>query len=480
MPPSEKRGKVYHSQARTIISSVLQYFERERDNKGPLKDVKKVVERVSEACQVSIRTVGRIKAELKSVSVGADTSHSSDIQLDLAEATEQEAVAVCNHSTPVLQTPKKKKHKQSRFLLMDDFDRTAIRRHVVNYYKNKEVPTLRKLQVTLREASLFSGSLRTLSKLLKNLNFRWKKLNKRKLLMEKPSIALSRCRFLRKMKNVDMKNVVFLDETWLNANSTKEVGWTDDKADCNLNAPLGKGKRLIICHAGGYRGWINSPPLIFESKKTVDFHEEMNHEVFEGWFFEVLLKSIPAGSTIVMDNAPYHSRVDNPAPTTSSRKGEYVDWLHNRGIPFTPDMRKPELYNLIKLHKPQLTSYVIDKKAADLGFRVIRLPPYHCNYNPIEMVWGHLKRYVASKNTTFKLSDVQTLFMEAVNSYPPETWEKCVNHVKTEMDDDWLSEGLDDTSVQELIINLAPGDSDVDDSDWDSDEEDDLGVAQLE
>ncbi|XP_054272607.1 uncharacterized protein LOC128992887 [Macrosteles quadrilineatus] len=277
-----------------------------------------------------------------------------------------------------------------------------------------------------------------------------------------------------------MKNVIFLDETWLNANSTKEVGWTDDMSDCNLNAPLGKGKRLIICHAGGYNGWINSPPLIFESKKTVDFHEEMNHEVFEGWFFEVLLKSIPAGSTIVMDNAPYHSRVDNPAPTTSSRKGEYIDWLHNRGIPFTPDMRKPELYNLIKLHKPQLTSYVIDNKAADLGFRVIRLPPYHCNYNPIEMVWGHLKRYVASKNTTFKLSDVQALFMEAVNSYPPETWEKCVKHVKTEMDNDWLSEGLDDTSVQELIINLAPGDSDVDDSDWDSDEDDDLGVAQLE
>lgn len=54
----------------------------------------------------------RIKAELKSVSVGAYKSHSSDIQLDLAEATEQEAVAVCNHST-VLQMPKKKKHNQS-------------------------------------------------------------------------------------------------------------------------------------------------------------------------------------------------------------------------------------------------------------------------------------------------------------------------------------------------------------------------------
>jgi hypothetical protein len=48
------------------------------------------------------------------------------------------------------------------------------------------------------------------------------------------------------------------------------------------------------------------------------------------------------------------------------------------------------------------------------------------------------------------------------------------------MENDWLSEGLDDRSVQELIINLAPEDSDADDSDWDSEEEDDLGVAHHE
>lgn len=476
MPSSEKRGKVYHSQARTIILSVLQYFERERDNKGPLKDIKKVVERVSDACQVSIRTVGRIKAELKGTV--SNTSQPSDIEMNYPEGTNDDTA--CNYNTPVIQTPKKKKHKPSLFSRMDDFEKSALRRHVINYYQRKEVPTLRKLQVTLREANLFTGSLPSLCKLLTNIGFRWKKLNNRKMLMEKPCVALSRCRFLRKMKNVDIKNVIFLDETWVNANSTKERGWTDGKVDCSLNAPLGKGKRLIICHAGGATGWINSPPLIFESKKTVDFHEEMNHEIFEGWFFEVLLKSISAGSTIVMDNAPYHSRVYNPAPTTSSKKVEYTEWLLNRGIPFSQDMRKPELYDLIKLHKPQLTSYVIDVKAAELGFKVIRLPPYHCHYNPIEMVWSHLKRCVASKNTTFKLKDVQTLFMEAVDSYPSDSWEKCVNHVKTEMDNDWLSEGLDDNSVQELIINLAPGDSDEDDSDWDSEEEGDLGVALLE
>lgn len=101
-------------------------------------------------------------------------------------------------------------------------------------------------------------------------------------------------------------------------NNSKDISWTDGSIKCSVNAPLGKGKRLIICHAGGYNGWIDSPPLVFLSRKTVDYHEEMNSEVFEGWFFEVLLKSIPAESIIVMDNAPYHSWVANKAPTSGS------------------------------------------------------------------------------------------------------------------------------------------------------------------
>ena len=378
-----------------------------------------------------------------------------------------------------LHTPRRKKKTfKSVVSGLDDFHKNAIRNHVIGYYRRREVPTLRKLKTTLCAAHLFNGCIRTLAKVLKSIGFKWKKLNNRKILMEKPSVALARCRFLRKIREVDIKNVVFLDETWMNANISKDSGWTDDSIKCSVNAPLGKGKRLIICHAGGFNGWIRSPPLIFQSKKTVEYHEEMNAEVFEGWFFEVLLPSIPAGSTIVMDNAPYHSRVANKAPTSASRKSEVVEWLKSRNITFSTDMRRPELYSLVKLHKPQVTSYVIDKKASELGFKIIRLPPYHCNYNPIELVWANLKKYVSARNTTFKINDVQCLFMEAVNSFSTDAWRKCVEHVKKEIDSDWTNEGLDDISVQELVISLAPGDSD--DSDWESDEDSDLGVSPLE
>lgn len=57
-------------------------------------------------------------------------------------------------------------------------------------------------------------------------------------------------------------------------------------------------------------------------KTTMDSREEMNHEVFESRFFQVPLKSTPAGSTIVMDKASYHCRVPYKAPTSASRNRE--------------------------------------------------------------------------------------------------------------------------------------------------------------
>jgi len=51
-----------------------------------------------------------------------------------------------------------------------------------------------------------------------------------------------------------------------------------------------------------------------------------------------------------------------------------------------------------------------------MGHEVIRLPPYHCQYNPIELIWAQVKGEVATKNTTFKLADVEKLMHEAIDS----------------------------------------------------------------
>lgn len=54
-----------------------------------------------------------------------------------------------------------------------------------------------------------------------------------------------------------------------------------------------------------------------------------------------------------------------------------------------------------------------------------------------------------------------------------------MQHVKKEMNRDWESEGLNDYSVREFIINLCPGDFDSESESESDIDEDDIGCAPL-
>jgi hypothetical protein len=62
---SSSKSRVLHSEARKIVASVIQYFYLEKENMGPLIDVKKVLERVSIAWNISYETVKRINSNLR-------------------------------------------------------------------------------------------------------------------------------------------------------------------------------------------------------------------------------------------------------------------------------------------------------------------------------------------------------------------------------------------------------------------------------
>lgn len=69
---------------------------------------------------------------------------------------------------------------------------------------------------------------------------------------------------------------------------------------------------------------------------------------------------------------------------------------------------------MIKAHKDANKQYALDKILEENGHSVMRLPPYHPDLNPIELLWGIIKRRVASRNVTFNLNDVSSLFKEEV------------------------------------------------------------------
>jgi transposase len=64
---------------------------------------------------------------------------------------------------------------------------------------------------------------------------------------------------------------------------------------------------------------------------------------------------------------------------------------------------------------------------------VLRLPPYRCKLNPIELVWDFIKTGVATNNSTYnKFSDVKILFQHALTKVLPEHSKNDVTHVQKE------------------------------------------------
>ena len=111
-----------------------------------------------------------------------------------------------------------------------------------------------------------------------------------------------------------------------------------------------------------------------------------------------------------MDNASYYSRLIEKMPTTKWLKKDLQNWLNSKNIKFHPGSVRKELYHLCSLHKEKLKKYEIDEIAKNRGMTVVRSPPYHCEVNPIKLIWAQIKGEVSRKNNSFKMSDVKQLF----------------------------------------------------------------------
>jgi len=196
----------------------------------------------------------------------------------------------------------------------------------------------------------------------------------------------------------------------------------------------------------------------------------MNSDVFKQWYVD-MLKLLPEPCVIVMDNAPYHSMLVNNYPKCNARKAEVQEWLKNQNINFSPLETLAELRERVNLLKPTFKRYELDEIASSMGHEVVRLPPYHCQYNPIELIWAQVKGKVATNNSTFKMVDVERLTHEALDLVSKSDWEKCVKHAETIQDEDYQKEILMDSVLEPLIITFQSDDSDFGN---DEDSEDDV------
>lgn len=363
-----------------------------------------------------------------------------------------------------IMSPKKKRQRPNK-IVIDNFDEAVIRRTIREFHIHKKVlPTIANLLPALQESIDFKGSSTTLRRIIKKIGFSWTKTKDNlAILREKKDIVLKRIQYLRAIRQFreEGRNIIYTDETYVHTTHISSKTWTDNSNE-GMRRPISKGSRFIIVHAGGKRGFVDGALLVYKAHQTTgDYHKEMNFENYKRWITEKLIPNLEPRSVVVIDNASYHNKILNPAPTSAYKKSDMIQWLTQRNIPFGPNLIKEELYNIIKLYKPKFKEYVIDDIFIQNGHNVLRLPPYHPDLNPIEKIWASLKGYVGTHNVEMTISSVQKLIDEKVESIKnSDEWKNQCEHV-VKVEDKYMEEEriLDDYLDQQFIFQISESDS---------------------
>jgi hypothetical protein len=136
--------------------------------------------------------------------------------------------------------------------------------------------------------------------------------------MQGPDITILLSQYLHKISTIDFGKIIFANEARMNAKcdaSTSELTILDleffdrqpEKIVVFSRVMLDRCLRRVHCgHSGRRKLEIN--------------HEEKDPMGYIRLFLEKVLPNIPAGSTIVTDNAPCPKRQMSKSPTLENRK----------------------------------------------------------------------------------------------------------------------------------------------------------------
>lgn len=145
------------------------------------------------------------------------------------------------------------------------------------------------------------------------------------------------------IEDIPKETIVYIDESGIDITICKDRGWGK------------KGKKLVGKKSGKYyqrtniiAGYVNNTPIA-----PMVFNGSCNTDLFNSWVGQFLIKELKPGQVVIMDNASFH--------------------------------------------KSQKTKELIESVSCKLIF----LPPYSPDLNPIEKFWANMKRWIRNKITEF-------------------------------------------------------------------------------
>lgn len=361
-------------------------------------------------------------------------------------------------------SPNRKKKRSTVVENVDDFDKNAIRRKIHDFWFNCEIPTFLKILTAVNEdESLPTFKRSSFQRVLKDLNFVHIKTSQNSALLERDDIVNWRRNYLEHIRHYRQQNrqIYYLDETWISADDTTNKSSVDHPINSPRDAvlgglttgrkePAGKGKRIMLLHIGSSDGFVPGGLLCFESKANSSAcHDEISGNTFYEWFVKTL-PLLKKKAVIVMDSASCHSVKKYPIPVMSWKKKDIVNWLENKGVII--DHRttvKAQLLEKVKILTPQYDQYVIDEFAKENDLIVLRLPPHHCELNPIELAFSSVKHYVRMNNSSSEPRDVQELLIRGVEHVTTEMWTDFERHVMKEEGKLWDIDFISDAFLDE-------------------------------
>jgi transposase len=197
--------------------------------------------------------------------------------------------------------------------------------------------------------------------------------------------------------------IFYGDETMMHNNLTSKWEWTDGSADISSRRQFMTRNtwKAGVCCLGSRMGVLQPSIMFYDLNKhpptrcrthpqwRVDFYGNMNGERFLKWWVTKVLPYLPSKAVVVLDNASYHKRQD--------KNGEF-----------------------------QLVSHAEEHGKS---IKVLYLPPYSPDLNPIEMMWSHMKQHVR-KNSADTVDPVvyQQLILEYFQDTHKELWMSLLGH----------------------------------------------------
>jgi len=400
MPPIDTE-----SNSKKIIYSVYKFLKDLSRKSDLTADFFLNAQQVTaQACGISIRTVGRVCHEATTIPVDAQRT-----------------------DVPCLKSLRRSYKRSKTLTELDDFGAERVRRIVYDFYNRGEYPTAASIFYTYRKISNYTGSISSMRRILKNLNFTFKKCKGgQKCLVEHTDIVALRFTFLKKMftlrQNNDSRPVVYVTRY----------------------------------------GFIKDSKLVFRlhTSNTADYHVQMDAKMYREWFLQLLI-NLEEPCIIVLDNISYHSTLDENYPKSSSKKSNVQKWVTNNDVSNSPLEMLTEPKIKVKNTMPNEMSNYLDQVALEKGHEVLRIPPNHCQYNPIKLIWTHVKNEVSKNSDTLNMADIERLTYEELFSVTMHDWKICVQQATSIQTEDYEKEIQRDIILKPIIQTILPDDNNL-------------------